>query len=463
MSTTSAVRPTFGEANFGEAQLGDVRRVRRLIDLADSLRRHPGGSLPNKLPSPRKLKALYRFCSRPEVTHEAVLAPHRARTQRLWTEQDTVLIIHDSTELDYSKRKSLSELGSIGGPGRHRGYICHNSLAVLPDDGSVLGLCNQILHKRVKPPQRETKTQLRNRKSRMSRLWLQAVMELPADRRLVDVCDRGADTFEFLEHELGSGRRFVVRSSYSRRLVPESRSIVKRFLHAHLRTQRALGAYSFAVRVQNGLPARQARLSIAAAAVRLVPPQAKKGDHGNEPLPVWAVRVWEPHPPKGQEPLEWFLLTNEPVMSFADARRIVKWYERRWVIEEFHKGMKTGCHVEGLQFRAEERLQPAIVLLSIVALTLLQLRDASRQPDATTKPASHLFSRAYIDMLSAWRHYPVGQEMSVASFFLALARLGGHQNRTCDGRPGWLTLWRGWTKLQIMVEALSTLHRKTCG
>lgn len=278
MSMTPAARPTFGEANFAEAQLGDIRRTRRLVALADALRRHPGGSLPDKLPSPRNLKALYRLCSREEVTHQAVLAPHRAHTQRLWAEHGTVLILHDSTELDYSKRKSLVDLGDIGGPGRHRGYICHNSLAVLPEDGSVLGLFNQILHKRVKPPKKETKTQLRNRKSRMSRLWLEGVAELPGDRRLVDVCDRGADTFEFLEHELNSGRRFVVRSSYSRRLVPPSSStITKLFLHAHLRAQRAWGKYAINVRALDGMPARKARLSISGAEVRLIPAARQEG------------------------------------------------------------------------------------------------------------------------------------------------------------------------------------------
>jgi Transposase Tn5 dimerisation domain len=40
----------------------------------------------------------------------------------------------------------------------------------------------------------------------------------------------------------------------------------------------------------------------------------------------------------------------------------------------------------------------------------------------------------------------------VREFFLALARLGGHQNRKCDGEPGWLVLWRGWMTLQQMVD-----------
>ena len=463
MSITTAVQPTFGEVNFAAAQLGDVRRTRRLVALADALRRHPGGSLPDKLPAPQQLKALYRLCNRQEVTHEAVLVPHRARTLRLCGEHPTVLVIHDATELDYSKRRSLQELGQIGGPGRHRGYICHNSLAVLPEDGSVIGLCNQILHKRVPRPKKETKTQLRNRKSRMSLLWLAGVADLPADRRFVDVCDRGADTFEFLEHELRSGRRFVVRSSHSRRIEAGSDLTTKTFLHLHLRAQPAWGHRSIKVPAQDGMPARETRLCVSAAAVRLVPPRAKKGLHGNEPLAVWTVRVWEPNPPPGPARLEWFLLTNESLESFADAQRVVQWYERRWIIEEFHKGMKTGCNVEGLQFTAEDRLQPAIALLSVVTLTLLQLRDASRQPDADTKPASQLFSRAYLEVLSGWRHNQPHSEMTIASFFLALGRLGGHQNRKHDGRPGWLTLWRGWTKLQTMVDGVRAVSRERCG
>ena len=42
-------------------------------------------------------------------------------------------------------------------------------------------------------------------------------------------------------------------------------------------------------------------------------------------------------------------------------------------------------------------------------------------------------------------------------FYLAVARLGGHMNRKRDGFPGWLTLWRGWQKLQTMVEGAAAI------
>lgn len=160
---------------------------------------------------------------------------------------------------------------------------------------------------------------------------------------------------------------------------------------------------------------------------------------------------------------KWRCPTNEPVVTVDDAWRVISWYERRWIIEEYHKAMKTGCRVEDLQFTAVERLQPAIALLSAVALTLLTLRDASRRPDATTRRASKLFAMEYIEVLSDWRYGKMRSDLTVHDFYFALARLGGHQNRKSDHPPGWLVLWRGWTKLQYMLDGYRTVKRKRCG
>ena len=168
-------------------------------------------------------------------------------------------------------------------------------------------------------------------------------------------------------------------------------------------------------------------------------------------MPVWVVRVWESNPPRGAESLEWFLLTNEPIEKAEAAREVITWYECRWVIEEYHKAQKTGCDIERMQFTHESRLEPMIALHSVVALTLLNLRDAARRPDADTKPANEIVSQEYVDVLSMWRHGEVRPTWSVHEFFLALARLGGHQNRRGDKRPGWLVLWRGWTDLQFLA------------
>ncbi len=471
---------TFGEVNFGNAELGDKRRTRRLVQSADLMCRRPGGSLPQKFRAPKDLRAFYRLMNCPEVTHEAVLSSHRTSTLGDLTHVDsTVLILHDATELDFTTHASLTDLGQIGN-GNHRGYITQNSLAVNPETREVLGLCNQVLHRRAKVRKNETTAQKRKRKTRESLLWLKGTQPLPANFNLVDVCDQGADTFEFLEHEIQSGRRFVIRAAYDRGVLighedadhPEG----------HLRTYAAQlpAAGEWTLRVtskvakkspkKNGkkktvkrMP-RDARLAVSFAAVQVKPPSEKNGNHGNQPLPMWVVRVWEIAPPAGEERLEWFMLTNEPVTTFEDAYRVVGWYECRWIIEEYHKGMKTGCQIESPQFTSEEALQPAIALISIVTLTLLSMRDASRRPDARQRKATEIISKDYVAVLSAWRHGEMKTTWSIHEFYYALARLGGHQNRKNDHPPGWQVLWEGWAELQAMLcgyDALKLIQK--CG
>jgi hypothetical protein len=470
---------TFGEMNFGNAQLGDKRRTKRLAYSADCICRHPGGTLPDKFKSPAELNAFYRLCSCVDVTHEAVLKPHRERTlEQIGKLGSDILAIHDSTELDYSTHLALKNLGQIGN-GNRRGYICHNSLAVDAGSREVLGLLNQVLHRRPKVPKNETEAQRRKRTSRESRLWLKGVKPLPASRQLIDVCDQGADTFEFLAHEFHSGRRFLIRAAYDRLIFVGHGESPRRssYLRQYASRLASLGQRTVDVtsKLMEKCPkkkgkkrthrrkARQATVEVAAAPVQVRPPGKKSGEYANEPLPLWVIRVWEPNPPRGQERLEWFLLTNEPVTTFDEACRVIQWYECRWIVEEYHKALKTGCGIENPQFEKPERLQPAIALLSVVALTLLSLRDASRRPDAKKRRATDFISMDYVQVLSLWRHKRVCPKWTVHDFFYALARLGGHQNRRSDKQPGWLVLWRGWTTLQAMLDgAIAMKLLKKC-
>jgi hypothetical protein len=464
-------KETLGEAMFGNAALGNRRRTARLVTTFDQLRRHPGSTLPNKLASPRDLKALYRLMERPEVTHEALMVSLRAYTLRnIAACQGTVLLIHDATELDYTDRQSLvADLGQIGS-GQGRGYISQHVLAVDAETHSVLGLMDQILHCRDEVPENETLPEHRARSTRESRLWIKGTQHLPRERRLVDVADQGADTFEFLEHEYHSGRTFVIRACKCRVVQGGHEGQgPKQYLSDYVHALPELGRFTMDVQPQrnrNGTY-RAARVgaefAMRCGAVLIHPPHAKAGEHGDDPLPLYAVLVTEVHPPAGEKAIEWLLLTNEPVKTLKDTWRVVSWYECRWVVEEYHKGMKTGCGVEELQFTAVERLQPAIALLSAVALTLLDLRDASRREDAKTRPATTVISHDYVAVLTAWRYGEVRLKISVHDFYYALARLGGHQNRNHDKRPGWLVLWRGWLKLQAMLDGYLAAQRKHCG
>jgi hypothetical protein len=466
MSSYYDAHPGLGRDILGAAELGDRRRTARLVKTFDRMCAHPGGTLPDKLASPPDLRGLYRLCDSESTTHEAVLEPARAYARaRVEACPGDVLVLHDATELDYTTLTSLAgDLGQIG-KGDRRGYLCHNVLAVAADSGEVLGLMDQLLHRRDEVPDGETLAEHRDRPTRESRVWVLGTRHLPADARLIDVADQGADTFEFLEHESRSGRRFVIRAAKARQVYAGHEPTgPRRELKAYARGLPELGRFTMDVQPQPGRKARKAaEFVVRGAAVLVCRPHAKAGHHGNDPLPLYVVQVAEVSPPEGEEAIEWTLLTNERVQTFEDALRVTGWYERRWVVEEYHKAQKTGCRIEDMQFTTTGRLEPAIALLSVVAVTLLNLREASRRGDAGTRRADTLLCSESIEVLSLKRYGKVRDDLTVREFFLALARLGGHQNRKCDGHPGWLVLWRGWMKLQAMLDGYLAAQRNNCG
>ena len=466
MSALYETENSLGQAIFGHAQLGDRRRTSRLVETFDLMRRHPGGTLPEKLASPADLRAFYRLCDCKDVTHAAVVDAARQHTlTQIAACQGPVLMVHDATELDYTSLTSLAgDLGQIG-TGTGRGYICQNVLAVAAETGDVLGLVDQILHRRDEVPDNETLTEHRERKTRESLLWLHGTKHLPADAKLIDVADQGSDTFEFIEHEFNSGRRFVVRACKVRKVYAGHEAVgPRRYLKEYAHSLPELGRFTMDIQAQRDRKARKgAQFLVRGGPVLVCPPHAKHGHHGDEPLPLYVVQVTEVDPPAGEKAIDWMLLTNEPVKSFEDAWRVTTWYERRWIVEELHKAQKTGCQIEDMQFTPVGRLKPAIALLSVVAVTLLNLRDASRRPDAHTRLATTLLAADYVEVLSQWRYREVRVDLTVHEFYFALARLGGHQNRKGDHRPGWLVLWRGWTKLQSMLDGYDAARQIKCG
>lgn len=471
--------PSFGERHFGGAVLGDKRRTQRLVRLADRMVMHPGGTLPQKLAEPSDLKALYRLMNCQSVTHAAVLQPHVEHTRQLIRQAGgVVLVIHDTTELDFTTKLTLTGVGPIGN-GNQTGYLCHHSLAVAAADRHVLGLTNQILHVRaptsIPTPGRKKFKALaahRDDPNRESLLWIEGMQKTgpaPEGVKVVDVCDRGADTFEVFSHAIDNDRSFVIRSKYNRIFQTAAKSpSVPKYLHPYARTLPEQGQRTVAVQENFARIGRNAVVGFAAAPITLPAPHQKRGHYARKPLALWVVRVWELDPPaaaRSEEPLEWILLTTEPCRTPAEIETAIDYYECRPIVEELHKGQKTGCNLEAMQFETAERLQPAIALLSVVALSLLQLRDASRRPDAKERPATDFIHRDYVEVLSRWRVKETQPDWSLHDFFYALARLGGHQNRKSDHPPGWLILWRGWTKLQFLIEGAELRKQRStkCG
>jgi hypothetical protein len=67
-------------------------------------------------------------------------------------------------------------------------------------------------------------------------------------------------------------------------------------------------------------------------------------------LPLNVVISQELNNPYEDNKLCWYLYTNEPINNIKDTKRIVRYYELRWRIEDFHKVWKSdGTQVEKLR------------------------------------------------------------------------------------------------------------------
>jgi hypothetical protein len=168
-------------------------------------------------------------------------------------------------------------------------------------------------------------------------------------------------------------------------------------------------------------------------------------------ITAWVVRVWETHPPEGQEPLEWILLTTLPITCPRDAWEVVDWYGWRWLLEDFHKALKTGCRMEHHNLQSIEALWRMLAILTPIALRLLLIRQAAQQAAETPATAVVSPEAVRVVILLDQRHREI---VSAKQLWHAIARLGGYLDRKCDGPPGWQTLWKGWMRVMSVLDGV---------
>ncbi len=170
-----------------------------------------------------------------------------------------------------------------------------------------------------------------------------------------------------------------------------------------------------------------------------------------EPLPLWAVRVWEEQTPAADVPLEWLLVTSVSTTTLEQAWERVAWYECRWVVEDYHQCLKTGCRLEERQVQSADRVIRLLGFLSPLAVRLLQRRDLSRREPE--RPAHEVLDADLLAVVAAQAGL-TPTSMTTQTFWKGVAQMGGYLARQSDGPPGWKTLWKGWLRVQTLLEGV---------
>ena len=449
----------WAQLNFGTCQLGDKRRTKRLVQVAEQLGNHPSASLPNQIERWGDLKAAYRLFDGHEVTFQAIARPHWELTKQ--AASGRCLVIGDTTEFDFGKDREIEGIGPTGN-GSGQGFLLHNALLVNADSEEILGVAGQTIHyRKEKSKPRENSARILNRK-RESEVWGTVIDQIGKpqnDVEYVHVFDRGGDNFEVYCRLLRNRGQWVIRASKMNRYVLAGASEERLALKDYLPQLKTLGHYTLSLRARGGQAARDAQIEVRVGRIKIprprqVSPWVRSLDQA--PIAMNVIEVVEVGAPEGVTPIRWILFTSLPVETFDDAWTVIGYYELRWLVEEYHKAIKTGCATESRQLKAAGRLEAFVGLTSVIAVRLLQLKSLARtNPEV---PAQRVVPRVWLQMLKlARRGLNRVHDLTVGQFYREVAKLGGFLGRKSDGQPGWITIWRGWEKLNTYAFVASKL------
>ena len=451
---------SWADEELSSLSFGDIRLDRLAITLVEALAIKPETSIPDKCGTWSATIAAYRLIDNKKVTSEKLLDSHTQASIARMNKEKVVLLIEDTTQLDYTKHKSITGLGPLY-QSYQRGMFLHLMLATTPER-TPLGVIRAKYYIRdvKESPEGEPEehvVDLRPFEEKESYRWFEGYQMAneyakKTTATIVFMGDRESDIKRIHKEAVSQTAKIVIRAKHNRIL--ESGDHLKETV---LKTV-PVGINQFTMPARPGHKAREVTQKLYGTTVVLPADM-----DGEEPYAVNVVIAEEINTPAGEEPITWMLITTLPVKTAEDIRLVIEYYLCRWDIEMFFKVLKTGCKVEELQFESVKRLQTAITLNLIVAHRILMMAKLGREtPDV---PADCIFDEEEWQLAYKLRNKTKPLPTTVPRLhdvILWVAMLGGFLGRKHDGEPGTTTLWRGLSKIQnylIIKKQLSELSQ----
>lgn len=446
--------------------LGDRRLNERAVTLIETLSRQPMSSINAACGGLAETTAAYRFFDNEKVTPEKLLEPHRLATIERMKCQSVVLLVQDTTEVDFSAHppEGAGPLRSL----KTRGYLDHTTLAVTPER-LALGVVDVQMISRTdegfgQSQQRqnnplETKEIVRWLNGYRTAASLQALVP---STQLISVADREGDLYEILVEARDALQKtdFLIRSGKDRRL-PERDAEAEGHTWIKLHDRLAEGAVRTTRTVE--LPrtakraARTALVEVRANTFALQPPHAKSqlGE-----VSVNVIEVRETTPPDDGTEVHWVLLTSLPIQTAEEILQAIDYYAARWTIESYFRVLKSGCTIEELQLETTPRVWRCFMLYRIIAWRVLHLTYLGRE--CPELPCDAVF--ADHEWKPVWqivkKQPPPRTPPLLAEFIRTLATLGGYNNRKHDAPPGPQTLWTALRRMTDFSLAWLAFHNQ---
>jgi hypothetical protein len=463
-----------------EGVFGDLRLTRRAGKVTAAWVEGGATSFPNML-GPAGVEGLYRLVNNDRFEFTEAVAGLSARTtERAAATSGLIVVPHDTTDFSVPLHdpNDVREHFAIK-TSRTQGFELHVSMALSFDQQNTpLGVldCRPFVHhKHLEEGERGDKArsywyQMDGLYPNEQQRWQDSIAycadelgDKAADA--IHVMDREADSFELLVWMQARGHRFVQRANLGRRFVGPDYVAISEALNGTPVLAKAtvtLGARTPArsskeKKAHPDRKARHAELSIRAGQVEVMAPRSNDAsrrlsgseDHLPASQKLWLVDVREEHPPGGEAPVRWLLLTNEPAHDAATALLVVDLYRSRWGIEVYFRVLKTGLGLEQRQAESADAMLRVVALALPVATEVLRLRHmADIAPKALWSRA--LTATQFEVLRRKSPNAKLTEQSTVEQVVMAIATLGGFLKS--NKVPGWQTIYQGWAKLEAIVE-----------
>lgn len=423
---------------FAGLDFSDKRLNNRLDMILCSLKDNLKASFPEASGTWSKLKGLYRFFSNPKVTKDNIMKTHVENTMERCMQSSVVLVVQDTTTISFKSDDRIEGLGFVNDYPEKIGFLVHNAMALDGESGKPLGILNQQVIIRDKIHDKKESRADQSKRQKESSKWLIALDKthelLKSHKKVIHVADRESDIYTFINELTERGSGFVIRAC-------QNRYTTEGHLMDDLGDASLKGSITIEIPHKGGRKRRVAEAEVYCKTVEILPPKIlnKKG----KPVRVNIIRVTESGMHKNK--IEWILLTSESIKDLADCQRVIWYYKNRWQIEDFHKGLKTGCSIEERQLGTVEKHTKLLSVFSVFAWHGLLLRHEAKQPDNKRIELSDI----QIKILRAL--YPKqSEQLNAASALRIVAMLGGFIGRKSDGSPGWKTILTGLKKIELI-------------
>ncbi len=210
------------------ADIGDERLNKRLGNLLETFANNPNKTIPAACNGWSETSAAYRFFDNEQVTSEKILLPHKEATIKRIRQEAVVLIIQDTSEIDYTHRDFIEGMGPLSYESQ-QGFYLHPSIAVTPERvclGVVDGYmwARDQLGKRFKHKDKPIEEKESYRWVESYRVSNEIAQQCP-ETLIVNVSDREGDIYELLmQSAQENNARWLVRSTQNRQLVKDKMS-----------------------------------------------------------------------------------------------------------------------------------------------------------------------------------------------------------------------------------------------